>query len=158
MASFTLKDFQKIGKTENLPMDWKGQGVSSDSRNFSAGAAFFALRGEKMDGHDFVKDALAKGASACVVREDWFAAHAAELIGKPLVIVPDTLKALQNLAKNYRGKFDLSVIAITGSNGKTTCKEMIHAVLSRLFTTLATEGSLNNEDPKSTRLNSSHRL
>jgi len=145
MANFVTRDFQKIGKTENLPLDWKSSGVSIDSRNIPAGTVFFALQGEKADGHDFVKEALAKGASACVVRESWFASHAAELIGKSLVIVPDTLKALQALARNYRTKFDPSVIAITGSNGKTTCKEMTHAVLSKLFITMATKGNLNNE-------------
>jgi UDP-N-acetylmuramoyl-tripeptide--D-alanyl-D-alanine ligase len=92
-----------------------------------------------------VKDALHRGAAACVIREHWYQEHQGELAGARLIVVPDVLKALQALAKAHRQKYDLSVIGITGTNGKTTCKDMIFSVLSRTFDTVATQGNLNNE-------------
>jgi UDP-N-acetylmuramoyl-tripeptide--D-alanyl-D-alanine ligase len=107
------------------------------------GQLFWALKGETFDGHDFVKEAIKKGAAAVVVNEDWAfdlpANTRASLIG-----VPDTLKALGDLARRWRRRFKARVAAITGSGGKTTTKEMTSAILSLEGSTLKNEGNFNN--------------
>jgi UDP-N-acetylmuramoyl-tripeptide--D-alanyl-D-alanine ligase len=118
-------------------------GVSSDSRSLRSGNVFFALRGEKFDGHTFALQAAKEGAAAVVVDQE-FAVSAALKKLTAVVTVPDTTKALGDLALIYRMKFDIPVIAIGGSNGKTTTKEMVSAVLREKYTVLATEGNLNN--------------
>ena len=118
-------------------------GVSTDSRTVEKGQLFFALRGETFDGHDFVKEAIKKGAVAVVVNKDWtvdLPAHTRSSI----IRVPDTLKALGDLARRWRRRFDARVAAITGSGGKTTTKEMTHAILSLEGLTLKNEGNFNN--------------
>ncbi|MCX6873890.1 MAG: UDP-N-acetylmuramoyl-tripeptide--D-alanyl-D-alanine ligase [Verrucomicrobia bacterium] len=115
-------------------------GVSTDTRKPAAGAAFFALRGETFDGDRFAADALADGASAVIVHH-WRGtppAHAA------VIVVPNTLLALQRLAGWWRQQLDLPVVAITGSNGKTSTKDFTAAVLSQQFEVSATQGNLNN--------------
>jgi UDP-N-acetylmuramoyl-tripeptide--D-alanyl-D-alanine ligase len=115
------------------------KGVSIDSRTIAGGDIFFALRGERFDGHDFVSEALLRGSGAIVDTEP------GSLDGNKVVIqVGDTLKALQDLAHYMRMKRDIPVVAITGSNGKTTTKEMAYAVLSRRFKVLKNSGNLNN--------------
>lgn len=109
-------------------------GVSIDSRTVEPGQLFFALKGENFDGNKYALQALEKGASAAVVSD-------------PLpgcIVVPDTLKALQRLANDHRRSFDARVFAITGTNGKTTTKELMAAVLARKFRVQATQGNLNN--------------
>ncbi len=145
MSFLSVKDCRKIGQAENLHPDWQANAVCTDSRLVQAGNLFFAIRGEKFDGHDFVRDALKAGAGGCVVSENWFLNNRNQLSGEPLVVASDPLDALQMLAKNHRQKFETSVIAITGTNGKTTCKEMTQAVLSKEFRTIATHGNFNNE-------------
>jgi UDP-N-acetylmuramoyl-tripeptide--D-alanyl-D-alanine ligase len=117
-------------------------GVSTDSRKVNAGDLFFALKGPNFDGHAFVKDVLAKGASGVVVDND------ACLKGLPngaaAVMVDDTLKALGALASHVRGLHRIPVIAITGSAGKTTTKEMAASILSVSRNVLKTEGNKNN--------------
>lgn len=117
-------------------------GVSTDSRKVNAGDLFFALKGPNFDGHAFVKDVLAKGASGVVVDND------ACLKGLPngaaAVVVDDTLKALGALASHVRGLHRIPVIAITGSAGKTTTKEMTASILSVSRNVLKTEGNKNN--------------
>ncbi|MCL2308957.1 MAG: UDP-N-acetylmuramoyl-tripeptide--D-alanyl-D-alanine ligase [Proteobacteria bacterium] len=116
--------------------------VVSDSRAIEEGALFVALKGERFDGHDFVEDVLQMGATALV--DD---AHAARFRNKPTVAVSDTLIALAALAKGWRQRFTLPVVAVVGSNGKTTVKEMIAAVLRAHFgddAIHATSGNLNN--------------
>ncbi len=114
-------------------------GVSIDSRTISEDEIFFALRGERLDGHDFLKDALLKGSGAIVDSRPGSMPE-----GKVIIYVEDTLKALQDLAHFLRMKQDIQVVAVTGSNGKTTTKEMIYAILSRKFKVLKNEGNLNN--------------
>jgi len=114
-------------------------GVSIDSRTISRGELFFALKGERFDGHEFVGEALKRGGGAVVDRRPEI------LSGDKVVIrVGDTLRALQDLAHFYRNGLKAMVIAITGSNGKTTTKEMAHSVLSRSFRCARNEGNLNN--------------
>ncbi|HEX2396305.1 MAG TPA: Mur ligase domain-containing protein, partial [Bacteroidales bacterium] len=112
--------------------------VSTDSRNITPGCIFFALKGENFNGNKFALDALGKGASAAVVDEDIPSSD------RRLIRVDNVLEALQHLAEHHRIKSNIQVLAITGSNGKTTTKELCKAVLSRRFKVHATEGNLNN--------------
>jgi UDP-N-acetylmuramoyl-tripeptide--D-alanyl-D-alanine ligase len=111
--------------------------VSTDSRTLKAGALFVALRGPHFDGGEFVAAAAAAGAIGALVER--VVPHAL-----PQVVVPDSLRALQALGQAWRGEFTLPLVAIAGSNGKTTTKEMTAAVLSRMGLVMATQGNLNN--------------
>ncbi|HSI21569.1 MAG TPA: UDP-N-acetylmuramoyl-tripeptide--D-alanyl-D-alanine ligase [Methylophilaceae bacterium] len=117
--------------------------VSTDSRAIQAGDLFVALRGERFDGHDFAADCLQRGAAAAMVDARWQAGETG-----PLLVVEDTRLALGTLASYWRGKFTLPLAAITGSNGKTTVKEMLASILranSADDAVLATQGNLNND-------------
>jgi UDP-N-acetylmuramoyl-tripeptide--D-alanyl-D-alanine ligase len=114
-------------------------GVCIDSRKIEAGELFIALKGERFDGHDFLLQALKKGSGAVVHRPE-----TAPVEGKTLIYVKDTLKALQNIAHFVRSGRDLPVVAVTGSNGKTTTKELISSVLSTTYKVLKNSGNLNN--------------
>lgn len=117
-------------------------GVSTDTRTVGAGQLFVALRGERFDAHDFLDQAVAAGAAAVLVAD-----HKAVPAGVPAVVVADTRLALGRLAAAWRARFTLPVVAVTGSNGKTTTKEMIAAILKARFgdVVLATRGNLNND-------------
>ena len=112
--------------------------VQTDTRKLKAGDLFFALKGDNFNGNRFAKEAFDKGAAAVVVDEE------TGIEDKRLFRVENVLVALQQLAKHHRMQFDIPFLAITGSNGKTTTKELIHAVLSSHFKTSTTEGNLNN--------------
>jgi UDP-N-acetylmuramoyl-tripeptide--D-alanyl-D-alanine ligase len=112
--------------------------VQTDTRKLKKGDIFFALKGDRFNGNNFAKQALEAGASLAVIDEKEFAE------GDSFFLVEDALKALQELAAHHRKQFDIPFIAITGSNGKTTTKELVHAVLSTAFKTYTTEGNLNN--------------
>jgi UDP-N-acetylmuramoyl-tripeptide--D-alanyl-D-alanine ligase len=112
--------------------------VSTDSRNIPQGSLFFALKGEKFDGNSFAQNALQKGASYSIVDNDRYAA------GDSIILVDHVLKTLQELALFHRKQLKIPVIAITGTNGKTTTKELVRSVLSRKFKTIATKGNFNN--------------
>ncbi len=112
--------------------------VSTDSRNIPLGAVFFALKGPNFDGNKYAKEALTKGAIAAVVDDPALANE------QNLIVVPDVLKALQALSVMHRKAMGTTIIGLTGSNGKTTSKELMHAVLKQSFDVLATEGNLNN--------------
>jgi UDP-N-acetylmuramoyl-tripeptide--D-alanyl-D-alanine ligase len=116
-------------------------GVSTDSRNISSGEIFFALKGENYDGHEYVDEAIKKGAGGAVIEENSIAHEA----GKLLIRVPSTLRALGDLASEWRKSFpQLKLAAITGSNGKTTTKEMAWSIVSRKYKTLKNMGNFNN--------------
>jgi len=121
-------------------------GVSTDSRNVSAGSLFVALRGEVFDAHNFLAQVAEKGVAAVVVEElpeGW-----AESTRIAAIVVPNTLTALGQIANHWRRQFAMPVIGVTGSNGKTTVKEMIAAILAAAHGEegrLATRGNLNNE-------------
>jgi len=119
------------------------KGVSTDSRTVKPGDVFFAIKGEKFDGHAFVAEAFSHGCTAAVV-EERLPQTSPGLVDFPLLVVKDTIRALGQFARWYRQRFDIPVISITGSNGKTTTKEMIAAVLDQKFSVLKTEGNLNN--------------
>ena len=114
-------------------------GVSTDTRCLPAGAMFFALKGENFDAHHFLAEAVEAGAGALVLQDDSDLPE-----GIPVILVEDTLKALQDLAKWYRGELGIPVVAITGSNGKTSTKDYTHSVLSQKFRVNSTLGNLNN--------------
>jgi UDP-N-acetylmuramoyl-tripeptide--D-alanyl-D-alanine ligase len=117
-------------------------GVSTDTRAVGAGQLFIALRGERFDAHDFLATAIDGGAAALLVAD-----VAKVPAGVPAVVVDDTRLALGRLAAAWRAEFELPVIAVTGSNGKTTTKEMIAAILKAAFgdAVLATRGNFNND-------------
>ncbi len=140
MPKFTLKEISKIGHVVNTPADWFAGGVSTDSRTAKSSDIFFALKGEHFDGHEFVKNVTA---GLRVVDKSWYERQLDKNLS--VVVVDDTLQALQLFAKNHRRKKEASVIGITGTSGKTTTKEMIHRILATTYDVLATEGNLNNE-------------
>jgi UDP-N-acetylmuramoyl-tripeptide--D-alanyl-D-alanine ligase len=117
-------------------------GASVDSRRITPGSCYVALRGERVDGHDFVTDALRAGASAALVER---AVEVPPELDAALVVVADPLTALQELAAWWRLRHDVRVIGITGSTGKTIAKEIVADVLSRTHRTLRNEGNLNSE-------------
>ncbi len=117
------------------------QAYSIDSRTIKPGQLFFAVKGERMDGHDFVQQALEKGAAGAVVRKDHLARYA---VKTGLLAVPDTLVALQTLGAAVRRLWGKPLIGVTGSAGKTTTKEAIAHVLSSRFRVLKSEGNFNN--------------
>lgn len=116
----------------------ESSGACTDTRSIAPDSMFFALKGPNFNANSFASEALAKGARWAVVDE------AEAVKDDRCLLVPDTLAALQALATFHRRRFDIPVIAITGSNGKTTTKELMHAVLNSDRPTLATTGNLNN--------------
>ena len=119
------------------------QGYSIDSRSIQPGELFFALRGPRFDGHEFVVEALDRGAVRAVVSEA-FAASCSPSLRPALIPVGDTLQALQQLARSVRRKWGKQVVAVTGSTGKTTTKEMIAALLGERLAVHKSPGNLNN--------------
>ena len=112
--------------------------VTTDSRNISKGCLYFALKGEKFDGNEFAKQALETGASFAIVDNKEY------YLDDRTILVGNVLETLQNLANYHRKQLHIPVIGITGTNGKTTTKELMNAVLSSKFKVLATKGNLNN--------------
>ncbi len=113
-------------------------GVSTDTRKIPANTLFFALKGVNFNGNTFAAEALEKGARYAVVDEAEYATS------ENIILVDDVLKSLQQLARYHRNLCKAKIIALTGSNGKTTTKELINSVLSQAFNTVATKGNLNN--------------
>lgn len=125
---------------EQGSLQTKITGVSIDSRKVKAGDLFFAFSGEHVDGHDYIEDAFQKGAAAAVISHPVDCQH-----DKPLIRVADPLQALQALARGYRALFAIPVVAVTGSTGKTTTKDLIAGVLGRQMAIIKTQGNYNNE-------------
>ncbi|MDX1518774.1 MAG: Mur ligase family protein, partial [Gammaproteobacteria bacterium] len=113
-------------------------GCSTDTRSLQSGELFIALKGERFDGHAFVEQAIRSGATAAMV----------ETLPEPTlpaIVVEDCRRAMGNLAQYWRRQFQIPLVAVTGSNGKTTVKEMISGILSGLGPVLSTRGNLNND-------------
>ena len=117
----------------------KSTGICTDTRNITKGCLFFALKGENFNGNKFSQEALDKGAYKVVIDQIEFHKNSGETI-----LCANSLRLLQKLAAYHKKKMDIPVIALTGSNGKTTTKELINAVLSQKYNTIATKGNLNN--------------
>ncbi len=112
--------------------------VSTDSRKITSGCLFFALKGANFDGNQYAQKAIADGAAYAIIDD------ANYQDGTQYIVVNDVLSTLQQLATHHRQQFDIPILAITGSNGKTTTKELIHAVMSTQYPTHATKGNFNN--------------
>ena len=122
---------------------FSSQRIATDTRRIQAGDIFLAISGDNFDGHDYVEQAAAQGAVAAIVSRPIMTHHASTI---PQLVVSDTRLALGQLAAYRRQQHpNLSVIALTGSSGKTTCKEMLGSIFSRLAPTLITRGNLNND-------------
>jgi UDP-N-acetylmuramoyl-tripeptide--D-alanyl-D-alanine ligase len=112
--------------------------ISTDTRKIAPGSLFFALKGDKFDANTFAQKAVEAGAAYAIIDNPEYAT------GEKFLLVDDALTTLQNLAAYHRSQLTIPVIGLTGTNGKTTTKELINAVLSQKFKTLATQGNLNN--------------
>ena len=138
----SLAQLAKAVSGATATADTQFDSVSTDSRSAGAGALFVALRGDTFDAHDFLEQVAAKGAAGVVAEQlpqGWTL---------PALVVPNTLTALGQIANSWRAQFAIPVIGVTGSNGKTTVKEMIAAILAAAYgdaARLATRGNLNNE-------------
>jgi UDP-N-acetylmuramoyl-tripeptide--D-alanyl-D-alanine ligase len=137
MIAWRLSEVAQCARGELVGGDAAFDSVSIDTRTLKPGALFVALSGENFDGHDFVAQAAERGAVAALVSRTL-------PVTIPQVVVPDALAALSAFAREWRRQFSIPVIGVTGSNGKTTTKELIGSILSRLAPTLITRGNLNN--------------
>lgn len=141
--NFNDARFQTLWESFN-----RSTGVCTDSRKVAPGNLFFALRGDSFDGNLFAQSALEQGAICAVVNDEapygWGAETIPPEVKAAILPVPDPLKALQLLACRHRSQFNIPVIALTGTNGKTTTKELIREVLAKKYNVSATEGNLNN--------------
>ena len=137
MDSMKLSDVASMARGELLGQDVTINGFSTDSRQVKADQLFVALKGEKFDGHNFIDDQLCAQASALFLHRD-----VDSLL--PKILVDDTLLGLSNWAQAWRCQVNPQVIGVTGSNGKTTVKQMLTSVFSRLGPTCSTQGNLNN--------------
>lgn len=141
MAMFTIREVcAATGATTNGDATVEFGGVCTDSRKIQKGELYVALCGERFDGHQFIAQAVENGAAGVIVAGDRSVETTA-----PVLRVADTLQALQALARFHRLRFSVPVIAITGSNGKTTTKDMVAAALSKNCCVLKTQGNFNNE-------------
>ena len=134
---------------------YQSSGICTDTRNIQKDCLFIALKGDQFNGNIFATQAIEAGAKFAIVDEDGFADN------HSIFQVPNSLLFLQSLARFHRDRFDIPVIGITGSNGKTSTKELIHAVLSKKYNALCTIGNLNNHigvPLTLLRLNASHDL
>ena len=143
MKPFTLQEIAAAcGGTYVGDEALKSQCITSverDSRQIQDGSLFLAIKGGRVDGHDFIEKCFDAGA-ICAICE-----KAPENPSKPYILVDSTLEAVKKIAKAYREKFDIPVVGVSGSVGKTSTKEMLYAVLSKKFKTHKTQGNLNNE-------------
>jgi len=149
MGRITLTDLQLIPESSvKIPVNSgipEMTGVSIDSRMICPGEIFFAIKGERFDGHSFLKDVIRLGVKAVVVSRQWTSLDSD--FGKEVIIVsvPDTRKALAQLAFIHRNKYAIPIIGITGTNGKTTTKEMTAAVLGKKYSVVKSECNYNNQ-------------
>ena len=139
------QDKKTLEKLQSRLQQREIKGISIDSRTVKEGELFIAIRGERYDGHDFVPDAIRKGAWGAIVDRGALEAKYAEISGpKNVIPVENTLISLQEMSRMHRKKFRVPVIAVTGTNGKTTTKEMLASILLQQGPVLKNEGNLNN--------------
>jgi UDP-N-acetylmuramoyl-tripeptide--D-alanyl-D-alanine ligase len=155
-----VKDILKATKGELLQgrLVDVAKSISTDARTIKQGEFFIALRGKKYNGHTFIKDAIEKKAKGVIISERNMLTYPKNFV---VILVPDTIKALQEIAIFHRNKFKIPIVAITGSNGKTTTKDMVTYILSKKYNVLSTEGTQNNRIGVSQtllRLNKKHQI
>lgn len=138
MMSMSLAEAAHAMQSSSPGSDVLFKGISTDSRSLDAGNLFIALQGPNFDGHDYLEQAHVAGAVAATV-------HKSRAAVLPLIEVDDTCRALGRLASHWRDRFSIPLIAITGSNGKTTVRAMTAAILQHAGKTLSTRGNLNND-------------
>ncbi|MEE9316582.1 MAG: Mur ligase family protein, partial [bacterium] len=141
MERLTIREIIRAVRGKLICGSQQGEisGVSIDSRTIKKGEIFFALKGERFDGHDFLQEAIDKGVKAAVISKK------KKITTKIAIInVTHTLTALQELAKFYRQKFNPVIVGVTGSNGKTTTKDMLKTLLLSKYRVVATSGNYNN--------------
>jgi len=140
IGAMRVKDIVQATKGKILSINSNVfSGISIDSRTIKEGELFIALKGSRFDGHDFLREALGKGSGAIVTR------YLEESIqGKTIIYVDDTLEALQKIARYMRLKRNIPIVAVTGSNGKTTTKELTALILGTRYRVLKNKGNLNN--------------
>lgn len=149
MFQISLDELTKVVHGEirlrSFARDELVHGISIDSRNIEKGNLFIAIPGERFDGHQFVKEATEKGAKASVITRDKKPTIDQEVLNKmTAILVEDTKKALRDLASWHRKRFDIPAVAVTGTNGKTTTKDMIAEALSCKFKVIKSPKSYNN--------------
>jgi UDP-N-acetylmuramoyl-tripeptide--D-alanyl-D-alanine ligase len=150
--NLNIGDLLKITSSKIISADGSNRigfdGISIDSRNCRKNDLFIALKGDRCDGHDFVKSVFEKGIKGAIVSRRWYKRYGSKISrsfkNKIMIIVDDTVKALGELARNHRNSFIIPVIAVGGSNGKTTAKDFIAYVLSKKYGVLKTPGNYNN--------------
>lgn len=149
-AYLQREDLEKTGMLAGFvhdePVMFPEPSVVIDSRNIKGGEIFIALKGDRTDGHHFVGQVFENGAVCAVVSREWFSSQGSSVheAGRRYIVVNDTVSAMQQLARLYRRKFDIPVIGIGGSNGKTTTKEMTACVLRSRYRVHMSRGNLNN--------------
>ena len=144
---FSVRDILKITYGELLTNSHASRvkGISIDSRTISKGELFIAIKGNRYDGHDFVIDAIKNEAAGVMVSSEKInSVKLADKNNRFIISVDNTLESLGQLARFHRDRFDMPVIAVTGSNGKTTTKEMIENMLSGIWSPLKNKGTQNN--------------
>lgn len=148
MKYMNLADFKNLKNTKYVNYDYQDKaksyvrGVSIDSRTLKSGNIFWSIKGNNFDGHNYVPDAIKLGAAAIVIHSQYAAKY--KTLDIPVIVVDDTLKALQNFATLQRGKYKIPILGVTGTNGKTTTKEMINWILQIKFNVLKTQSNFNN--------------
>ena len=158
MALFTVEELREVISVKVLAGDpspsakRRIRGISSDSRSIRRGDLFVALKGDRFDGHDFVPAVLAQGAAGAIVHDEYrlpqskgTGVKASGRVEPFIFGVRDPLFAYQQLATHHRSRFEIPVVAVTGSNGKTTTKEMVASVLAQRFN--AMDGILSGQHP-----------
>ncbi|MCU0372929.1 MAG: Mur ligase family protein, partial [Ignavibacteria bacterium] len=133
---------QKQINFDKLPRSFSG--VSIDSRTVKKNEIFFAVKGEKTDGHEYISSVISGKVKLITVNETWFRKNREKYKSQAFLVVRDTIKTLGELAGIHRDKMNIPVFVIAGSNGKTTTKDIIADVLSGKFNLLKTEGNFNN--------------
>lgn len=139
ICNFTFAIHLKMTSIETIYQHYsKHQIISTDTRNITPGCIFFALKGDLFNANEFALQAIEKGAAYAIIDEEKYAQN------DQCLLVEDVLSTLQDLARHHRNQLNIPVIGLTGSNGKTTSKELVNAVLAERYKTFATFGNLNN--------------
>ena len=142
------EDLLKLKHTDEINFDKlkkkKFEGVSIDSRTIKKNEIFFAITGERTNGHNYIEDVFRKGVDVAIVNKGWFRKNKKKFSDKAILSVEDTILALGEFAKIHKSNFDIPVLCIAGSNGKTTTKDLTASVLSQKYNVLKTAGNFNN--------------